>query len=182
VKFLAGRESSKGKAVENVTIDIYGRGNNAYRWSAKPMSATFRWKRSPKETTSTWRRPSLSAAFRWAVPALAPRPAASVRVHGHGSRCRLHRHPRLRQGPPDKLPDYIERCLHIYDAADYAENLANIPCVAYSGEKDPQMAAVTNVEARLKAVRRQAALHALHRPGPGAQAARRNGSRRSTNG
>ena len=48
---------------------------------------------------------------------------------------------------PEKLPDYIERCLHIYDAADYAENLTIIPCVAYSGELDPQMAAVQNIEA-----------------------------------
>src|SRR5262249_37362736 len=51
---------------------------------------------------------------------------------------------------PEKLPPYQEACLHIYDAADYAENAFDVPVVAYSGDQDPQMQAARNIEARLK--------------------------------
>jgi hypothetical protein len=50
---------------------------------------------------------------------------------------------------PEKLAPYQEACLHIYDAVDYAENAANVPIVAYGGEKDPQLQAAENIAARL---------------------------------
>jgi hypothetical protein len=50
----------------------------------------------------------------------------------------------------DPLPPHQEACLHIYDAVDYAENAANVPVVAYGGEKDPQLQAARNIEARLR--------------------------------
>jgi hypothetical protein len=51
---------------------------------------------------------------------------------------------------PEPLPPYVEKCLHIYDAVDYAENAATVPVVAYAGDKDAQIQAARNVEARLK--------------------------------
>jgi hypothetical protein len=51
---------------------------------------------------------------------------------------------------PEKLPAYQEACLHIYDAVDYAENAVNVPIVAYGGERDPQLQAAKNIEAKLK--------------------------------
>src|SRR5207253_454493 len=45
---------------------------------------------------------------------------------------------------------YVEDCLRIYDAVDYAENAFNVPVVAYSGSDDPQMAAAKNIEDKLK--------------------------------
>ena len=51
---------------------------------------------------------------------------------------------------PEKLPPYQEACLHVYDAVDYAENSANVPVVAYAGEKDSQLQAARNIEAHLK--------------------------------
>ena len=32
-----------------------------------------------------------------------------------------------------KLPDYVVKCLGIYDALDYAENVFDVPVVAYGG-------------------------------------------------
>ena len=52
--------------------------------------------------------------------------------------------------PLSKQPDYVEGCLHIYDAVNYAENAFNIPIVAYSGADDPQRAAARNIEEKLK--------------------------------
>src|SRR5262249_29458575 len=49
-----------------------------------------------------------------------------------------------------KLPDYQEACLSIYDAVDYAENVAMVPVVAYSGSEDKQIAAARAIEERLK--------------------------------
>jgi hypothetical protein len=49
-----------------------------------------------------------------------------------------------------KLSPEQEACLHIYDAADYAENAFNVPVVAYAGSKDPQLQAARTIEARLK--------------------------------
>src|SRR5262249_18543436 len=54
------------------------------------------------------------------------------------------------KGLPDQLPDYQEKCLRIYDAADYAENAFNVPIVAYSGSMDPQKDAADQIERRLK--------------------------------
>jgi hypothetical protein len=51
---------------------------------------------------------------------------------------------------PEKLPDYVEKCLHIYDAIDYAENARNVPVVAYAGEQDAQLQAARNIENILK--------------------------------
>src|SRR5205814_5466534 len=47
---------------------------------------------------------------------------------------------------PAKLPDYQEKCLHIYDAIDYAENAFNVQIVAYSGENELQKKAADNLE------------------------------------
>src|SRR5262249_42613649 len=51
---------------------------------------------------------------------------------------------------PAKLPDYVESCLKIYDAVDYAENVFNVPAVAYSGEDDKQLQAARDIEEALK--------------------------------
>lgn len=45
------------------------------------------------------------------------------------------------QNIKEQLPEYQHRTLRIYDAADYALNLANVPFITYGGEKDKQLAA-----------------------------------------
>src|SRR5206468_870500 len=50
------------------------------------------------------------------------------------------------------------------DAVDYAENVANVPVVAYGGSKDPQLQAARNIEARLKGTNLASKLQILVAP------------------
>jgi hypothetical protein len=63
------------------------------------------------------------------------------------------------------LPTWQEACLRIYDAADYAENLFNVPAVAYAGEKDEQRQAALNIKARLENADFPYSLRILTAPG-----------------
>ena len=65
----------------------------------------------------------------------------------------------------EPLPEYIDKCLHIYDAVDYAENAFNVPVIAYSGEKDAQKAAADNIERLLKGFKEPAKFSHLIAPG-----------------
>src|SRR5260370_24542176 len=51
---------------------------------------------------------------------------------------------------PEPLTPTQEATLHIYDAVDYAENLFEVPVVAYAGADDKQLQAARNVEEALK--------------------------------
>jgi predicted esterase len=141
-----------------VRIDIYGRGNVGYRWAGEMdvveavenFAAVERLlgrdgQLDPSRVVlrgfsmggaGTWQL-GLHTPGRWAL--LGPG-AGFTTTHGYA-----------RELPP-KLPPYQEACLHIYDAADYAENVFDVPVVAYAGQKDPQRQAAETVQARLKAL------------------------------
>ena len=51
---------------------------------------------------------------------------------------------------PEPLTPTQETTLHLYDAVDYAENVFNLPVVAYDGAEDKQLQASRNIEAALK--------------------------------
>lgn len=54
--------------------------------------------------------------------------------------------------PNKEAPPWWEQGLwHLYDATDYAENLANVPLIAYSGEIDPQKQSADIMEQALSA-------------------------------
>jgi predicted esterase len=158
VKFLhdhAGdRPAPKGQ--DWVQIDIYGRGNNAYRWAGETdvVEAVDHFlgveRLAGRDKLIDLSRVllrgfSMGGAGTWHLGlhrpdkwcAIGPG-AGFTTTHGYIARL------------PAKLPPYQEACLLIYDAVDYAENAFDVPVVAYSGEKDPQKAAADNVEARLK--------------------------------
>ncbi len=139
-----------------VQIDIYGRGNNAYRWAGEsdvheaidnfvaverlldrgglldPSRMVLRG--YSMGGAGTWHL-GLHQPDRWCV--IGPG-AGFTTTHGYVS------------GMPKKLADYQEACLSIYDAANYAENAFNVPVVAYNGDKDAQKQAALEIEARLK--------------------------------
>ena len=154
VKFIAGKEGAKGGQKPNrILVEVYGRGNNAYRWAGEQdvLEVIEHLRRELAETTTDWsNRPvllrgfSMGGAGSWHLGLhrpgdfLAVSPGAGfTTTHGYIKNL-------------SKLPDYQERCLHIYDAVDYAENAFNVPIVAYSGGIDPQKAAADNIEAALK--------------------------------
>jgi hypothetical protein len=156
VKFLRQhQDKAAAPDAQFVQLDIFGRTNNAYRWAgeADVFEAVEAFRRAegyagrgamldPRRVVlrgfsmggaGTWHL-GLHHPDRWAV--IGPGAGFST-TKGY---TRL----------PDTLPTYVEKCLHIYDAVDYAENAAAVPVVAYAGEKDPQMQAGRNIEARLK--------------------------------
>ena len=138
-----------------VQIDVYGRGNNAYRWAGETdvqeavedflnvEQALGRAALIDRDRfvlrgfsmggAGTWHL-GLHRPSQWCV--IGPG-AGFTTTHGY-------------KGLPDKLPPYQEACLTIYDAVDYAENAFDVPVVAYDGADDPQLQAARNIEARLK--------------------------------
>ena len=157
VKFLhqhAGDQPANPR--DYVQLDIYGRGNNAYRWAGETdvfeaVDAFVAVERllgraallDPARVVlrgfsmggaGTWHL-GLHHPDRWCV--IGPG-AGFTTTHGY------------LKGIPDRLPDYQEACLRIYDAVDYAENAFDVPVVAYSGSEDPQLQAARNIEARLR--------------------------------
>lgn len=158
VKFLnthnGTREPLEPRAV--VQIDVYGRGNNAYRWAGEEdvFEALQHALATEKEqgrgdridpNRVVLRGFSMGGAGTWHIglhhPSkfLAIGPGAGfTTTHGYI------------KGLPDPLPSPQEETLRIYDAVHYAENAYGLPVVAYSGGNDPQKAAADNIEARLR--------------------------------
>ena len=158
VKFLHAHDGSKDARREQtwVQLDIYGRGNNDYRWDGETdvievvdsfLAAERMLGRDflidanrivlrgfSMGGAGTWQL-GLHTPARWCV--LGPG-AGFTTTHGYV------------KDLPDKLPTEQEACLHIYDAVDYAENAFNVPVVAYAGALDPQLQAARNIEARLQ--------------------------------
>jgi dienelactone hydrolase len=158
VKFLTQYSGDKPapKGQPYVHLQVFGRGNNAYRWAGEgdvlealdAFVATERFlgradlldadrvvlRGFSMGGAGTWHL-GLHKPDQWCV--LGPG-AGFTTTHGYVKNL------------PEKLPPYQEACLHIYDAADYAQNAFNVPVVAYSGDQDPQMQAARNIEARLK--------------------------------
>ncbi len=158
VSFLHRHGNAKPppKDLVHVRLDIFGRGNNGYRWAGESdvfeavetfFAVENYMKRGnfvdPKRVVL--RGFSMGGAGTWHIGLHRPDQfavlgpgAGFTTTHGYVA------------GLPEKLPDYQEACLRIYDAADYAENAFNVPIVAYTGENDKQIAAARNIEARLK--------------------------------
>ncbi|MCU0702408.1 MAG: hypothetical protein MUF18_00265, partial [Fimbriiglobus sp.] len=139
VKFIHAKETAKkGKPLDHFEVEVYGRGNNAYRWAGEQDvlevigQATRFWPVDPRRVVL--RGFSMGGAGTWHIGLRRPFEFA-VLGPGAGFTTTREYIGEKKFGPQ---PDYIEKCLRIYDAVDYAENVFNIPVVAYSGEKDKQ--------------------------------------------
>jgi hypothetical protein len=166
-----------------VQLEVYGRGNNAYRWAGETdvfeaIHAFREWaqvrevavigKFGHAKTLWEWIDPkrivlrgfSMGGAGTWHIGLHHPDrfcvigPGAGfTTTHGYVGNL------------PKELPDYQEKCLHVYDAIDYAENAFNVPVVAYSGANDPQKKAADNIENALKGFREPLRFTHLVAPG-----------------
>ena len=149
VKFIAGHDAAKPKPDETdgaVIVEPYGRGNLAYRWAGETdANAALHHLLTRPETGLPLYRVlrgfSMGGAGAWHIGLHYPH---HYDVIGPGAGFTTTRG--YVKNLPEKLPDYVEKCLHIYDAVDYAENAFNVPVVAYSGANDPQKAAADNIE------------------------------------
>jgi hypothetical protein len=158
VKFLHEHSGDRPAPKEQdfIRIDIYGRGNNAYRWAGESDIIEALTNFLARERAGlrdklidlsrvVLRGFSMGGAGTWHFGLHRPDQwcvvgpgAGFTTTHGYIASL------------PEKLPPYQEACLHIYDAADYAENAFDVPVVAYSGAEDKQKAAADGIEARLK--------------------------------
>jgi predicted esterase len=158
VSFLHQHDGTKAapKDLGWVQIDIYGRGNNAYRWAGETdvyevldhflkteqvlgRAGFIDFNRVVLRGFSmggagTWHL-GLHQPDRWAV--IGPG-AGFTTTKGYVGKF------------PEPLTPTQEATLHIYDAVDYAENVFDVPVVAYAGADDKQLQASRNVEEALK--------------------------------
>jgi pimeloyl-ACP methyl ester carboxylesterase len=158
VSFLHQQDSSKpaAKDLNHVRLDVYGRGNNAYRWAGEQdvWEATNHFLTVENmlgrikfiDTTKVVLRGfSMGGAGTWHLGLHRPDQFCVIGP-GAGFTSTVG----YVRGIEKKLTDYQRKCLHIYDAVDYAENAFDVPIVAYSGEDDPQIQAARNIEEQLK--------------------------------
>jgi hypothetical protein len=152
VKFIASREQAKPKAdasplTDRIVVEPYGRGNNAYRWAGETdvFEAVERVKQLfPFDANRVILRGfSMGGAGTWHIGLHRPSWFAAISPGAGFSNTKGY------ANLAEPLPEYVNRCLHIYDAVDYAENSSLIPVIAYSGEKDKQIAAARNIENKL---------------------------------
>jgi len=163
VKFLAGKEAAKADAkLDHFVVEVYGRGNNAYRWAGETditdvISAV---KSKVRIDRVVLRGFSMGGAGTWHYGLHHP---SDFSVIGPGAGFTTTRG--YIKNLKEPLPEYIEKCLHIYDAVDYAENAFGVPVVAYSGENDAQKTAPDNIEKILKEFKEPHTFHHLIAPG-----------------
>jgi hypothetical protein len=157
-KFIGTHQGNAPKDLGYVQLEVYGRGNNAYRWAGEAdVYEAMAWFRlgAPQlgrrfagpidRNRIVLRGFSMGGAGTWHIGLHHPGDfcvigpgAGFTTTHGYVASL------------PKELPDYQEKCLRIYDAYLYAENAFNVPVVAYSGEIDAQKKAADNIETALK--------------------------------
>lgn len=158
VKFLQRHNGEQlvPKDQDYIRLDIFGRGNNAYRWAGETdvfeafesfVASEEALKRNLRIDSEriVLRGFSMGGAGTWHIGLHRPDrwcvigPGAGFTTT-HGYVADLAK----------QLPAYQESCLNIYDAAVYAENAFNVPIVAYAGSNDAQKQAADLIEAKLK--------------------------------
>lgn len=148
VNFIASHDSGKPAPTDqrHITLEVYGRGNNAYRWAGETdvfeaiESVKARYKIDPRRVVL--RGFSMGGAGAWHLGLHYPDQWAAVEA-GAGF-TETKRYAKL-----DNIPAYQEAALHIYDAADYALNAVNVPIAGYGGEDDGQLQGSVNIREAL---------------------------------
>jgi dienelactone hydrolase len=163
VSFIAAHENDHPVAQDYITLEVYGRGNNAYRWAGETDvfeaidSVKARYKIDEKKIVL--RGFSMGGAGAWHIGLHFPDQWAAVEAGAGFTETKKY----AKLGP---LVGYQEALLRIYDAVDYAANAQMVPMVGYGGEIDPQLQASMNIQERLAAEHIEP-LHMLFLIGPG---------------
>ena len=142
----------EGKGLEKgqtwIQLDVYGRGNNAYRWAGETdvfeaiqdVQRRFRI----DSNRITLHGFSMGGAGAWHLGLHFPAMWSSV---GPGAGfVDFYRY----QKQTELRPPWQHANLGIYDAVDYSLNAFNVPVCTYGGEKDAQLLASTSVHAAAK--------------------------------
>ncbi|MEZ6064232.1 MAG: prolyl oligopeptidase family serine peptidase [Planctomycetaceae bacterium] len=127
-----------------IQIDVYGRGNNAFRWAGESdifealRNAELRYPIDSRRIT-LWGF-SMGGAGAWHLGLHHPSRWSSVGA-GAGF-VDYYKY----QKKTEQLPDWQHRALRIYDAVDYTLNLSVVPFITYGGENDSQLLASLTVK------------------------------------
>jgi hypothetical protein len=146
-------QAHEGKSVPNdrpgLTLHVFGRTNNAYRWAGETdvFEAIKAVKRNYKvdDDRIVLRGFSMGGAGAWHIGLHYPSLWTSIEP-GAGF-TDTWKHAKL---DPQKLPPWRVKAATIYDSADVALNAFNVPVMTYGGENDPQLQASTNIIDALK--------------------------------
>lgn len=141
--FIAGFEGKKPASEEYIQLDVYGRGNNAYRWAGEAdvfeAIADARKRVKIDERRVVLWGFSMGGAGAWHLGMHYPdRWAAAGAGAGFVDFYKY-------QNKTAKLPAHQDKPLAIYDSVNYALNGANVPFVTYGGELDKQLLASTTM-------------------------------------
>lgn len=133
-----------------IQLDVYGRGNNAYRWAGETdvFEALADVKRRFRidENRTTLHGFSMGGAGAWHLGVHHPSMWSSV---GPGAGfVDFYKY----QKQTEQRPPWQHANLGIYDAVDYAMNAANVPICTYGGENDTQLVAGTTMVDAAKAL------------------------------
>jgi dienelactone hydrolase len=132
-----------------IQLDVYGRGNNAYRWAGETdvfeAMASVRQRFRIDEDRIVLHGFSMGGAGAWHLGLHHPHLWCSVGA-GAGFVDFYAYQKKNPESPSDRLPFAQHETLGIYDAVPYALNMANVPFCGYGGEKDPQLLAATTMQ------------------------------------
>lgn len=149
VAFITQHEGKKADPKATwIQLDVYGRGNNAYRWAGEVdvFEAIANVQKRfviDDERITLWGF-SMGGAGAWHLGLHHPDRWSSVGA-GAGF-VDFYRYQKAKA----KLPDYQDKALRIYDSVGYSMNLADVPFITYGGEKDPQLAASLTMQEEAK--------------------------------
>ena len=150
-RFLArfnGKSASPDDAGK-ITLHVFGRGNNAYRWAGETdvFEAIEAVKRNYPidDRKIVLRGFSMGGAGAWHLGLHDPSTWSSVEAGAGFSETKTYA--KLKD-----TPGYQEKTLSIYDSVGYALNAFNVPITGYGGEDDPQLQASTNIVEALKSL------------------------------
>lgn len=123
-----------------IQLDVFGRVNNAYRWAGETdvfeaLEDVKRRYRIDDRRITLWGF-SMGGAGAWHLGLHHPSMWSSV-----GAGAGFVDYYKYLKKEDGSLPAWQDRTLRIYDATNYALNLADVPTVTYGGEIDPQLAA-----------------------------------------
>ena len=127
-----------------IQLDVYGRGNNAYRWAGETdvfeAMADVKRRFRIDEDRITLHGFSMGGAGAWHLGMHFPSLWSSV---GPGAGfVDYYRYQKKDPNQADqRLPEPQHSMLGIYDSIDYALNAFNVPVCTYGGEKDAQLLA-----------------------------------------
>ena len=148
VSFIAAHEGDKPITQDYITLEVYGRGNNGYRWAAETDvfealdSVKARYKID--EDKIVLRGFSMGGVGAWHLGLHFPDKWAAVEAGAGFTESKIY-------GKLPPLLNYQDAMLRIYDAVEYSANARMVPLVGYGGEIDPQLQASVNIRERLAA-------------------------------